>query len=180
MAAVWSEYKKPGVYMIRNKSNGHFYIGSAANLYMRRLHHLNDLRKGKHINQHLQRAWKKYGEDAFEFEVLMTCPRNLIRVHEQRFLDQLKPTYNMSNNAHGPAIGRVVSETTRAKLRERSGRFPGNRHAAKLDENKVREIKRLIAADKLRDVDIAKRFGVHRSVIGLIRAGKRWAEVSYG
>jgi len=39
---------------------------------MRRIQHFSKLRCNKHVNQHLQNAWNKYGKESFEFEVLET------------------------------------------------------------------------------------------------------------
>lgn len=58
------------VYEIRNIVNGKRYVGSAVDSRVRFQRHRRDLRKGKHINNHLQSAWDKYGEDAFKFVVL--------------------------------------------------------------------------------------------------------------
>ena len=48
-----------GIYCITNRKNGKIYIGSASNLRQRWNGHISDLRKEKHKNRHLQRAWLK-------------------------------------------------------------------------------------------------------------------------
>ena len=60
----------PGVYQIRCKRNGKFYVGSAVNLRTRWDTHRRDLRRGSHHNPYLQLAWKLYGEINFELVVL--------------------------------------------------------------------------------------------------------------
>jgi hypothetical protein len=40
-------------------------------------------------------AWTKYGEGAFEFEILEECGRDLIEEREQFYLDTLKPALNI-------------------------------------------------------------------------------------
>ncbi len=63
------EYKHcSGVYRIRNIATEMIYIGSAASLYDRYHSHKSKLNAGKHENQHLQRAYQKYGMDSFVFE----------------------------------------------------------------------------------------------------------------
>ncbi len=62
-----------GIYWIRNLANNNFYIGSAKNLYNRKNHHITDLRKCVHKNQHLQNAWNLYGEHNFLFETVEEC-----------------------------------------------------------------------------------------------------------
>ena len=54
--------KNCGIYFIRNKINNKIYVGSSKNLYNREKEHFSDLRKGKHHNIYLQRAYDKYGE----------------------------------------------------------------------------------------------------------------------
>lgn len=59
-----------GVYCIRNKINDKRYIGSSWNIYDRWYMHKIELNENRHYNRHLQNAWNKYGEDAFEFSVI--------------------------------------------------------------------------------------------------------------
>jgi group I intron endonuclease len=54
---------------------------------------LNRRRKQAHKNKHLQSAWDKYGETAFEFIVLETVPREQLIEREQYYLD-LFQSYN--------------------------------------------------------------------------------------
>lgn len=61
---------KSGIYIIRNLVNGKVYVGSSVDLCRRKEQHLSDLRRGSHINAHLQRAYNHYGLESFEFEVL--------------------------------------------------------------------------------------------------------------
>jgi group I intron endonuclease len=58
------------IYTITNKVNGKFYLGKTNNFLYRISKHKYTLRNKIHINEHLQKAWNKYGEDNFIFEVL--------------------------------------------------------------------------------------------------------------
>ena len=62
--------RKSGIYQIRNLVNGKVYVGSAVNLQHRRREHRSDLRNGNHHSIKLQRAYNKYGESSFAFEIL--------------------------------------------------------------------------------------------------------------
>jgi group I intron endonuclease len=62
-----------GIYQITCSANGKVYIGSAVALSRRKAQHFNRLRSGNHHNTHLQNAWNKYGESAFQFSVLSEC-----------------------------------------------------------------------------------------------------------
>jgi len=61
------------VYAVENTVNNRCYIGSASDYKSRWHTHRSSLRRGKHHSFILQRAWDKYGEDAFVFKVLVIC-----------------------------------------------------------------------------------------------------------
>ena len=110
-----------GVYRIINLVNNKVYIGSSVNLKNRWRQHRDDLRDGRHINLHLQRAWDLYSEDAFVFEVCITCHATTLLWYEQQFLDQWQPEYNVLLVAGSP-LGCRRSEETRRKVGEASAK----------------------------------------------------------
>ena len=61
---------KSGIYRILNTINGKSYVGKSSNIASRWSGHRRSLRKGQHHSNHLQKAWDKYGEGAFVFEIL--------------------------------------------------------------------------------------------------------------
>ena len=119
-----------GVYQIINTINDKCYIGSSCNINKRWSAHKGMLRAGNHDNPHLQRAWDKYGEDNFEFEIVCSCPKDQTLEFEQEFLDVRQPEYNIANCAEASARGRVpwnkgkslppLSEETKRKISESS------------------------------------------------------------
>ena len=90
-----------GIYIIKNKINGKFYLGSSKNCNKRKTQHFTLLKHNTHHCIHLQRAYNKYGKDAFEFEILVDCEECL--KEEQPWLDSLDWTkvYNVSKFAGG-------------------------------------------------------------------------------
>lgn len=102
-----------GIYVIRNEVNGKMYVGSAVDTARRLAKHRYQLRIGKHPSKHLSAAWKKYGEDAFEFSVLEQCADAELLVREQHWMDVLKPQYNKRLKAESN-FGIPVSEDDRA------------------------------------------------------------------
>lgn len=81
-----------GIYQIHCKANDKIYVGSAVNLLDRWRKHQCNLRLNAHKNIHLQQAWNKYGEVAFEFEVLEYVPRSDLLRAEQKWIDKTRCT----------------------------------------------------------------------------------------
>jgi group I intron endonuclease len=140
----------PGAYQIVNKLNGHKYIGSSINIWTRWGHHLSDLRKNKHDNNYLQNAWNKYGEDNFEFGVLLFCDADNTFIYEQSCLDGLKPEYNIAIDAFVSRKGLKHSDETKEKMSKAAlgnkngvgnkntlGRKLSDYHKAKISESLV-------------------------------------------
>jgi len=91
-----------GIYVIENKTNGKYYLGSSIDINSRWHDHRKHLRGGYHHSIALQRAWDKYGEDSFEFKILeeTTEPENILKI-EQTYLDDFPCHYNSSRMASG-------------------------------------------------------------------------------
>jgi group I intron endonuclease len=95
-----------GVYLIRNTENSKLYIGSASIKFRKRYNeHLNELRKGSHKNEYLQKSWNKYGEQSFVFEILEICKKEECLTKEQYWIDkhltESKKIYNINKFATG-------------------------------------------------------------------------------
>ncbi len=110
-----------GIYAIQNLVNGKVYIGQAVNIKRRKNGHYGSLRRGKHANKHLQRAWNKYGESAFEFKVLTRCDGEDLNHFEDKAFNIYRGAIGwdmMYNNAEkaGSCLGVKPSPETRAKM----------------------------------------------------------------
>lgn len=105
----------PGIYAIINRINGKQYIGSTVNINKRLIEHRYGLNANRHFNQHLQRAWNKYGEEAFEFKVLKTCLINELLDIEQDWIDNEENLYNICPSAHS-TLGRELTEEHKKKI----------------------------------------------------------------
>lgn len=108
--------KISGIYQIKNIINNHRYLGSSVDMFRRIANHKCSLRGKYHHSIVLQRAWDKYGEDKFVFQILCLCSKEDTLKYEQLFLDNVQHKYNIANDAKRPQLGRVVSAETRAKL----------------------------------------------------------------
>ncbi len=105
-----------GVYRWLNTVNGKSYIGSAADMKDRRKRHLWEFSAGRHVNRKLSNAFKKYGEKAFEFEILAYCPEEDLLWQEQIAIDAFdayRTGYNMCPVAGRPMAGRKHSDKTK-------------------------------------------------------------------
>lgn len=114
-------YKKvSGIYYIRNNDNQKLYIGSAISIFHRLAQHKRLLRKSKHFNSHLQSAWNKYGEKAFEFEILCNCSLDELITKEEYYIQTFSSNipskgYNKRLDC-STNLGTKASEETRKKL----------------------------------------------------------------
>jgi group I intron endonuclease len=113
-----------GVYTIRNKVSGNVYIGSSGQFKRRFAQHRSALRGGYHQNSHLQFAWGKYGESAFEFKILVICLPEHMQPYEQQLIDGMRPVYNQSRSAFsGIPVGAKLTDKHKEKVRVASKRL---------------------------------------------------------
>lgn len=94
-----------GIYIITNEVNSKCYIGkSEISIEGRWKDHINKLKSNKHINRNskpdkLQKAWNKYGEDNFTFDILEEClPEecNEREIYWIAYYDSFKNGYNQT------------------------------------------------------------------------------------
>jgi group I intron endonuclease len=105
-----------GIYKIESPSGG-FYIGSSVNLKRRFMQHRHGLRTSTHVNPILQKVANKYGVDALSFSCIASVlNKEDIRVVEQTIMDDLKPEYNISKNAHSAVFDPEVTKKRIATL----------------------------------------------------------------
>lgn len=117
-----------GIYKITNTVNGRVYIGQSCNIENRLAAHRRYLVRGAHDNKRLQRAWLKYGPEAFRFEQLEAVNDNSILTdREQHWMDLLNASghggYNMC-----PAAGSCKGyRHTPESIEKRKGKKPWNK-----------------------------------------------------
>lgn len=132
---------KGGVYAIRNKTNDKLYIGSTFYFGGRKSGHWGDLKRNKHKNNYLQKAWNKYGEDNFEFIILEIADESIL--FEREYHHILKHNvlehsigYNLEmdprikgNGRHSIETRTRISESRKGKLK---GKIPDNLESLRL------------------------------------------------
>jgi len=111
-----------GVYKIVNILDDKVYVGSGQYIEIRWSDHKSQLRKNIHHSIHLQRAWNKYGEDQFKFEIIeLTEPiKSKLIEREQYWIDYYRSAnmqfgYNINPKADS-RLGSVSSKETREKI----------------------------------------------------------------
>ena len=107
-----------GIYAIRNKVNGKQYVGSAVNIARRFTDHVKLLNRKDHHSVALQRAWLRYGGDAFELVILeIVRDADMLIRREQHWIVHGcgfgEAGYNMSPTAGSP-LG--VKHTDEARM----------------------------------------------------------------
>ena len=119
--------KISGIYQIRNTVDNKRYIGSAVNFKIRWQRHRRDLRRGRHHSILLQRAWDKYSEKKFVFEILENTKNSLKHLikSEQHHFDIHNPEYNICKTAG------QCSEETKLKIGKAN---TGHKHTAETKE----------------------------------------------
>lgn len=86
-----------GIYEIRNKIDGKRYIGMSRDLETRLKDHKRALKGEYHHCSHLQRAYLKYGEENFEFKIIMICQDSIVEEMEVYYIKK----YNSSHGDYG-------------------------------------------------------------------------------
>ena len=86
-----------GIYTITNTLNGKMLIGQSKNIEKRLIQHLTKLKGNYHENSFIQRAFNKYGENNFEFSILIECNETLLYSEEHYWCNLL----NVHNDRYG-------------------------------------------------------------------------------
>lgn len=135
-----NKVKKGGVYSIINTFNNKVYIGSSKNVSSRIYIHISDLKLNRHHSVSLQRAFNKYGENSFNFDLveIVEHNENLI-TREQVWMDFFKPEYNICKTAYS-RLGVSHSEETKIKMRKpksEEGRLNMKNKVKRTEEHKI-------------------------------------------
>lgn len=177
-----------GIYLILNCFNGKVYIGSSINLKTRRNDHFNKLHHGSHTNTHLQRAFMKYPDESFIFQVIEYLPplRSFLLEREDYYLDFYKSTerkfgYNIIDKSHcywKCNVGIEHLERSKASISlKNSGE---NNGMSVLSYHEVSKIREMYNSDSLLTNEVlAKKFGVSTTLITLILNNKRWYDKDF-
>lgn len=137
------------IYTITCVETGKVYVGSAKRGLHRLKGHWAALTRGKHENQYLQRAWRKYGADQFSGKIVETCPLDQRWVREQWWIDNLcvcdrKRGFNVMHSVAcllpSPAMSKVLKKYWKKRWQDPSYK-----------ERRTEELKGLVEKPGVRD-----------------------------
>lgn len=104
-----------GIYEIRNKINGKRYIGRSKDIERRKIEHLTMLENGMHNSIKLQRAWNKYGDDSFEFNVVEEVKnKKMLHSKESKYIKQ----FDSMLNGYNMIAPEDIKQLTKKELKE--------------------------------------------------------------
>jgi group I intron endonuclease len=105
------------IYAIVNNVTHDMYVGSAVAVNRRWSAHMCNLRKGTHHCQHLQNAYRKYGSNAFDWEIVQFVEnKEKLIEREQFWIDFFRPAYNKRKIANS-CLGVKRSQQARDNMR---------------------------------------------------------------
>lgn len=108
---------KVGVYCWFNKVNGKFYIGSGDPLYVRLSDYYQDWYYSTRASLYIARALSKYSMANFSLVILEYTTSDKLIACEQKWIDLLKPEYNLSLMA-GSSKGYTHTDESLEKIRK--------------------------------------------------------------
>lgn len=126
-----------GIYKIENIINHKVYIVKSEDIDYRFVLHKRELKNGKHCNQHLLAAWRKYGEDNFIFSILEECEVNDLNQKEIFWIKSLQ-SYKKEfgyNKILGGTGGRLNAESLEKMRQSSIGKKLSEKSKRKISEH---------------------------------------------
>lgn len=170
-----------GIYKITNTINNKYYIGQSKEIEKRWKRHKKDLDNDKHTNLHIKRAWDKYGQDNFTFEIIEECPENKLNEREIYWIAFYNSNnYNYGyNQDSGGQEGKILNKDVRQRIGE-AREYPTGENCAnaKLTNEQVLKIKKLLFKEELSCMEIADEYNVSEHIVYNIRSLKTYKNVT--
>lgn len=149
-----------GIYKITNTINNHSYIGQSRNITKRWRSHKESSQDctSDSYDYPLQRAFRKYGIDLFDFNIIEECSIEQLNEREAYWIDYFRPEYNQT-------IGQNYTTAPQ-----------------KLSYIQVCEIQQILLNDingLVSHKELANTYGVHKDTIRDINVGRTWYNNDY-
>lgn len=159
-----------GVYLIKNKINGKCYIGASKDVKNRwKVHRrIYDSEGDKEYNKVLYQAFRKYGLENFEFQILTICDdRKTMYEKEKEYIKKYQTDIYGYNASPGGEAGSAKGHCAG----ERNGR-------AKLSEADVIKIRTAYAnREYMRDIYEDYKKLITKSSFQSVWSGRTWAHI---
>ena len=127
-----------GIYRYLNVVNGKSYVGRSNNLSHRHIEHLSLLRRGVEPCVLLNKAWQKYGEENFRYEILCYCDEDELNDREIEFIekyDSFRNGYNCTEGGDG-VLGYKHTDAAKEKIGSHfRGKTLSDEHRRKMSES---------------------------------------------
>ena len=146
-----------GIYVITNKLNGKKYVGQSINISQRWRAHRTRYQTG---DGYLYKAMRKYGLDAFTFEILTECDKtdlNALEQHWIEFYQSNNPNFGYNLTAGGDAPAEVNF---------------------KISDEEVLQIYDLLKEGVMQK-EIAERFNISQSEVSRLNTGETRAQLGF-
>lgn len=136
---------KSGIYKITNTVNNKVYVGQAVNLGTRYGRHLYRIKRNEHHNDYIQRAFDKYGENSFKYEILEEIKDlSLLDSREKFWIDHhgginSDDTYNLKDpllNEYNDYVKKKMSKSSLGKNNPNYGNKWTDEQKEKASKNK--------------------------------------------
>lgn len=160
-----------GIYLITNLINQKVYIGQSVDIHRRYAEHLRSgqpekyaIKNERDINTPIHKAMQKYGIDNFSLTILEECNKEELNEKEKHWIKK----YQSNNKEKGYNLTKGGQESI--------GLSGENHSQAKLTQNEVNEIKKLLRETNKTMTEIMQIYKVSKSTICLINTGKTWKD----
>jgi group I intron endonuclease len=119
------KYNKSGIYILYNKINDHYYVGSSINIggRMKNYLNINFLKRDKNKNMLINKALLKHGYDNFALLVVEYLPEPLLVERETFWIKCLNPYYNILLDAYRSTDYKHTEETKKIMKIKATGKI---------------------------------------------------------
>lgn len=143
-----------GIYKITNKINGKVYIGQSVNIYQRWQKHKRSAinKSDPKYHYHLYCAFRKYGIEHFDFEILEKCNIAELDMRERYWIR----IHNSFFNGYNQTLG------------------GDGRGSKKIEKEYIVGIFKDLENNELNNIEIAKKWNVSADLVSGINNGRFW------
>lgn len=159
-----------GIYLITNNVNNYKYIGSSKNIRKRFNNHNSKLKRGVHENKLLQKDFITYGDNSFNFDILIVCSENDLQKYEEQFMQKFPFLYNIQPHA---CSNRGFKHSFDCKVKISIANSGTNNGQSKLTKKQVL----LIRNSKEKGIILSKKFNISPSQISMIKTNKSYKNI---